>query len=57
MIERPIDADVYLTIRKLYDLIVLNKTDLSALIDNATQIANDALAAQAENASWLNEQW
>lgn len=57
MIERPIDADVYLTIRKLYDLIVMNKTDLSALIDNATQIANDALAAQAENASWLNEQW
>lgn len=57
MLERPIDADVYLTIRKLYDQMVTDKTDLTSLIDTATQTANDALAAQAENASWSTEQW
>lgn len=57
MLERPIDADVYLTIRKLYDQMVTDKTDLTSLIDTATQIANDALAAQVESASWSNEQW
>ena len=57
MLERPIDADVYLTLRKLYDHMVTDKNDLTSLIETATTIANEALAAQAENASWLNEQW
>lgn len=57
MLERPIDADVYLTLRKLYDQMLTDKTDLTSLIETATTIANDALAAQAESASWSTEQW